>query len=172
MGRLIRLFCLLGLGAALLSGCKKEYYTLNTDESGDLKAMKIAQVGALFDNMARQPELADDLVAYAGQTLYVSYRDLLPLSDRAVPVRGTARGEAVGALFTALARQPGLYDVLDAAAERFIGPYDARYISPALNEFACTAAFPALAEALARQPELSADFDRLAGKYLNVNTGQ
>ena len=141
------MFCLLGLGAMLLASCKKEYFTLNTDESGDLKAMKIAQVGALFDNMARQPEQADELVAYAGQTLYVSYRDLLPLSDRAVSVRGTARGEAIGALF-------------------------ARYISPALNEFACTAAFPALAEALARQPELSADFDRLAGKYLNINTGQ
>ena len=148
----------------LLCSCKEENYY--TDAEFDLKASQMEQVGPLFDAIARQPEMAGQLINTA-EKLYASYTELLPISDRAVNQRGKARGLAFAELFDAIARQPEAFDLLDGAAEKFLGPYNADYISDELLEVTKTYAMGALYESLARQPEANDLFAAVCKKYLN-----
>lgn len=150
--------------AILLYSCKEENYY--TDEEFDLKASQMEQVGPLFDAIARQPEMAGQLINTA-EKLYTSYTELLPISDRAVNERGKARGLAFAGLFDAIARQPEAFEMLDIAAEKFLGSYSADYISDELLEVTKTYAMGALYESLARQPEANDLFAAVCKKYLN-----
>ncbi len=168
--RFFRVFSVVCAGLLMLTGCKKEYFYMDVEpQEGDIKAVKIAQVAPLFETIAKWPDRADEFIACAEHTLYSDYRMLLPLSTEYVYERGTARGEAIGAMFVELARNPDLYDTFKAVADQFIGPYDAQYISPLLNEYAITAAFTGMMSALSRQPDIAPQLDELAKRYLNIS---
>jgi hypothetical protein len=149
-----------------LFSCTKEV----SDDSFDLKASKMEQIGGLFESIARQPEMAALLIS-STESLYSDYTELLPLSDQAIVQRGKARGYAFGMLFSSIARQPEAYNQLDAAAEKFLGKYDASYISDELSEITTTFAFTLLTEAIARQPEADSLFNAACKKYLNFEIG-
>ena len=144
--------------------------TENTYETDviDIKASKINQIGTLFDNIARQPEMANELMATAA-FIYTDYTALLPLSDKAVDQRGTARGNAIGKLLVSISRQPEAFEILDKAAERFLGKYDAVFISDELLEYSKVAAQSGLIDALARQPEAKNSLNAICVKYLNYS---
>ncbi len=149
-----------------LFSCTKEV----SDDSFDLKASKMEQIGGLFESIARQPDMADILIS-STESLYSDYTELLPLSDQAIVQRGKARGYAFGMLFSSIARQPEAYNQLDAAAEKFLGKYDASYISDELSEITKTFAFTLLTDAIARQPEADTLFKAACKKYLNFEIG-
>lgn len=137
-----------------------------SDETQDIKAFKISQVWMLFESIARQPEASESLIK-ATEILYTDYHQLLPLSDKAVADRGRARGMAVGGLFTAIARQPEAVDILDAAAEQFLGAYDPAIFSVEMMEYARITAATALMESITRLPEAIANINYFSSKYLN-----
>lgn len=172
MKRLIILMSWVLTIPALLASCDNgdNYYFVG--ETADAKASKMESVSSLLESIARQPEMAEDLITAAEQTLYLNYRELLPLSDKAAQQRGTARGKAIGSLFESIARQPEIYDLLDETAEQFLGPYNRAYISPELNDYAKTAASAKIIESIARQPEMAEQFNTLSIKYLNTELQQ
>ncbi|HIW66319.1 MAG TPA: hypothetical protein H9879_08845 [Candidatus Alistipes intestinipullorum] len=152
----------------LLVACDKNYYYID-DTTIDLKAQNIEAVGTLFYNMARQPEEAEQLISIAETTLFNRYTDLLPISDRAVDQRGTARGSAIGQLATALTRaSEEMKQQLFDAADQFLGPYDPKIISPALNAYAITTASNQIIEAYAYNPQMFADLQELCETYLGI----
>jgi hypothetical protein len=73
----------------LLFSCAKEENVYYTGDDFDMKASKMEQIGGLFDAIARNPEMSDQLVTAAAQN-YSHYTELLPLSDQAIPQRGKA----------------------------------------------------------------------------------
>jgi F0F1-type ATP synthase membrane subunit c/vacuolar-type H+-ATPase subunit K len=148
----------------LLYSCKEENYY--TEEEFDLKASQMEQIGPLFDAIARQPDFAGQLI-HTAENLYTSYTELLPISDQAINQRGKARGLAFAELFNAIARQPEAFEKLDRAAEQFLGPYSADYISDELLQVTKAYAMGALYESLARQPEANDLFAAVCEKYLN-----
>jgi len=150
----------------LLFSCAKEENVYYTGDDFDMKASKMEQIGGLFDAIARNPEMSDQLVTATAQN-YSHYTELLPLSDQAIPQRGKARGAAFSQLFLAISRQPEAYDLLDAAAARFLGPYNPSYISPVLLGITRDYAMSALYESLARQPEADSLLNLACLKYLN-----
>lgn len=162
--------CLILLAAPLLlAACSDKNYYLVDDTTIDLKARNIEAVGTLFYNMARQPEEAEQLISIAAQTLYNRYTDLLPISDWAVDQRGAARGSALGQLASALTRSSEeVKQQLFAAADRFLGPYEPRFISPELNAYAITAASEQIIEAYAYNPESLTDLQKLCSTYLGI----
>jgi len=148
-----------------LLSCKKEENNYNSNDF-DLKASKMEQVGSLFESIARQPESAN-LLINSTEMLYSDYTELLPLSDKAIELRGKARGAAFSMLFTSIARQPEAFDVLDSAATKFLGKYDPSYISDELAEITKTYAMSGLNDAIARQPEADSLFNIVSKRYLN-----
>ena len=165
MKKLVLLISVVALSS--LFSCTKEV----SDDSFDLKASKMEQIGGLFESIARQPDMADVLIS-STESLYSDYTELLPLSDQAIVQRGKARGYAFGMLFSSIARQPEAYMQLDAAAEKFLGKYDASYISDELSEITTTFAFTLLTESIARQPEADSLFNAACKKYLNFEIGE
>lgn len=163
MRTLTRILCVGAVCLTVLSACKKEYYDTNEP---DLKTLRMEAVGALFENIARQPESAGQLIKTAEETIYASYTALLPLTDAAVNARGVARGNAIGSLLESIARQPEARATLEAAAEQFLGTYDDVNITAEMNKYAKAAASPYLTSAIARQPEMAAALTAVAAKYL------
>lgn len=154
----------------VLGSCKKEENTYVVNEDFDIKASKMEQVGSLFEAIARQPEAANGLIR-STEALYKDYTVLLPLSDKAIELRGKARGVAFGMLFSAIARQPEAYNVLDSAAAKFLGKYDPAIINDELQDITRTYAVAALLESIARQPEADSLFNLVSKKYLNYDIG-
>ena len=146
--------------------CTKEENNYITPEPVDMKAEKMQQIGSLFDAIARQPEAFDQLMLVAEMN-YSNYTQLLPLSDKAIEQRGRARGTAFGWLFSSIARQPEAYLLLDSAARKFLGPYNADYISSELSDVTKTYASAALLESIARQPQADSLFNAVSKRYLN-----
>lgn len=144
----------------------EELYFLNEP---DIKANQMQQVGNLFENIARQPEMADELINATEAVLYSNITDILPISDTLVKQRGEARGIAFSALFQAIARQPEARYILDDAAAQFLGEYDSSIISNEMNEFQKTFASTGLIEGIARQPEMYSYMDTICGKYFNCD---
>jgi len=138
----------------------------DSDNEFDLKAAQMEQIGGLFDAIARQPEAANVLIQSA-EMAYSDYNELLPISDKAITLRGKARGYAFSMLFSAIARQPEAFDVLEGAAEKFLGPYDPDYISKDLLVVTKAYSVSALMESIARQPEAVSLFNIVSKKYLN-----
>lgn len=146
-----------------LFSCKEEDFN---DDEFDQKASKIEQIGSLFDAIARQPESADELIKLT-ENLYKDYTELLPLSDKAIILRGKARGYAFSELFNSIARQPDAFNKLDSAATKFLGIYNSNEISDELLDVTITYTFAALNENIARQPEADSLFNIATKKYLN-----
>lgn len=144
----------------------EELYIVNEP---DIKAEKMQQVGYLFESIARQPEMAEELVKATEGVLYSNITDLLPISDTLEKQRGMARGSAFSLLFESIARQPEARYMLDDAAARFLGEYDSAMISDELNEFQKTFASTGLIEGIARQPEMQAYMDTICVKYFNCD---
>jgi F0F1-type ATP synthase membrane subunit c/vacuolar-type H+-ATPase subunit K len=153
--------------SALLS-CKKEENDDNLDDSFDIKASKMEQIGGLFEAIARQPEMADELIN-ATELIYTDYSELLPLSDQAIIQRGKARGYAFGMLFYSVAMQPEIFNKLDFAATKFLGKYNSDDISDELLDITRTYAVNGLNESLARQPEADSLFNVISKRYLNFD---
>ncbi|HNX65283.1 MAG TPA: hypothetical protein PKH02_00295 [Bacteroidales bacterium] len=150
----------------LVTSCTKKEFVYDEDETFDLKASKMEQVGSLFESIARQPEAADQLVK-ATEGIYTDISELLPISDRAIVQRGKARGYSFGLLLTSIARQPEAFEDLDAAAKKFLGEYNSDYISDELAEITKTYATAALNESIARQPEADSLFNVVCKRYMN-----
>jgi len=150
----------------LISSCTKEEFVFDKDETFDLKASKMVQIGSLFDAIARQPEAADQLVE-ATEELYTDFSELLPVSDEAIVQRGKARGYSFGMLLISIARQPEAFDDLDAAARQFLGEYNSEYISSELAEITKTYAAAALYESISRMPEADSLFNVVCKRYMN-----
>ena len=163
MKTFVRILCVGAVCLIALSACKKEYY--NTNEP-DLKTLQMEAVGVLFENIARQPEAADQLIETATQTIYPSYTALLPLTDAAIQERGVARGNAIGILISSITRQSGAQATLEAVAEQFLGTYDAVNITPEMNKYAKAAASPYISESIARLPDMAEELIAVAAKYL------
>jgi F0F1-type ATP synthase membrane subunit c/vacuolar-type H+-ATPase subunit K len=150
----------------IMSSCTKKEFVYDEDETFDLKASKMEQIGSLFDAIARQPEAADQLVK-ATEGLYTDISELLPISDKAIVQRGKARGYAFGMLLSSIARQPEAFDDMDAAARKFLGVYNSDDISDELAEITKTYATAALNQSIARQPEADSLFNVVCKRYMN-----
>lgn len=150
---------------ALLDSVSRMIGIMEEDEF-DIKAYKMAQISALFESIARQPEAADVLIG-STKILYTDYTELLPLTDKAIIQRGQARGQAIGMLFNSIARQPEAFNKLDSAAMIFLGAYNSAYISDEMLEISKTYAGSYLFDGIARQPEADSLFNLVSKKYLN-----
>jgi len=151
---------------SFMTSCTKKEFIYDEDTTFDLKAEKMGQIGSLFEGIARQPEVADQLV-HATESLYTDYTELLPISDQAIVQRGIARGHSFGMLLLSIAVQPEAFDDMDAAAAKFLGVYDPDYISDELAEITKTYAVTYLNESIARQPEADSLFNLICKKYMN-----
>lgn len=150
-----------------LASCDNEK-TVILNES-DIKASKMEQIGELFENVARQPKVSDDLIKTAEIMLYKNYPELLPISDKSVSLRGKARGYAYGKMFEGLARQPKAAPLLDTIAEQFLSKYDSEIISDELLEYTIIYASPFIIQGMARQPEIIGEYSNFCKKYLNCS---
>ena len=151
---------------ATLFSCTKEEIKDDPNNEFDLKASKMEQIGSLFDAIARQPEIANELIK-STESLYTDYTALLPLSDKAILQRGKARGAALSELFYSISRQPEAYNDLEAAADKFLGKYDPKYISDELLEITKTYSIEALNMSIVQQPECINYLNTVSVKYLN-----
>ncbi|WP_455498709.1 hypothetical protein [Coprobacter sp.] len=155
----------------LFSSCKDDnYYEVYShyDVTPDLKASQMEAMGQLFDNIARNPDFADDQIALAAKSLYSNIEDILPINDIRVETRGIARGAAIGALVSAIARQPEAKDILIDAAERFLGKYSDSMIGEGMNQFCKSGASAQILEAYSRQPDMKNVFDSVLSDFLNI----
>lgn len=136
------------------------------NDSMDIKAMKMEQIGYLFAAISRQPEASGTLIN-ATEILYSDISELLPINDKAIALRGRARGLAFAQLFYSVARQPEASAIMDTAAEKFLGAYSADMINDEMMEISISYASANLLDAIARQPEADSILNALAIKYLN-----
>ena len=149
-----------------LFSCTKEVFDERTDDTFDIKASKMEQIGSLFESISRQPYEADLLISVT-EILYHDYTDLLPISDKAVFQRGKARGYSFSLLFASMARNPEAFDQLDAAATKFLGRYNPSYISSELAEITKIYTIMSISESIARNPEVDSLFNLVSKRYLN-----
>jgi hypothetical protein len=163
---MMKIWLSISLLVALTYACTKEETVIDKDETFDLKASKMEQVGSLFDAIAKQPEVADLLIS-STENLYSDYSELLPISDKAIVQRGKARGYSFGMMLTSIARQPEAFDKMDMAATKFLGIYNKTYISDELKEITKTYALSSLNESIARQPEADSLFNIVCKKYMD-----
>ena len=153
--------------AIVFFSCEKNETTVL--ETHDFKATQIEQIGALFEGIGRQPELADELIAIAKKGLFKSYEDLLPISDKAVELRGKARGYAIGKFIDAALRLPERFSKLETAAIQLLGVYNKEYISDELNEYAIANSHQFIFQAIARQPETKSLINKITEKFLGIS---
>lgn len=139
-----------------------------TTNSNDIKAIKMAQIGCLFESIARQPEITEQLIR-STEMLYTDYTELLPISDKAIQERGQARGSSFGLMFEAIARQPEAFEMLDIVAAKFLGEYSADYINDDLLEITRAYTLPLINGSLARNAEIDSLFNLVSKKYLNYS---
>lgn len=138
--------------------------TVNSEEVCDINALKMSQVGSLFESIARQPEASNTLIQ-ATEMLFYDYTELLPFSDSTIE----QRGYALASLFESIARQPEAYGILDSAATKFLGEFNPSYMS---NDFvegkARGIALNNMFVSIARQPQEYGKIDSLATKFIGV----
>ena len=135
-------------------------------EAPDNKAMLMEQAGGIFEPIARNPETYETQIKITSE-LYSDISELLPISDKAIQQRGEARGHSLGLLLYALARNPGAFDKLDAAATKFLGAYDKSFINEEMEEVTKTYAISWMNGAIARNPGIDSLLNVLSKKYLN-----
>ncbi|HHV04367.1 MAG: hypothetical protein WCQ69_08435 [Bacteroidales bacterium] len=153
-------------GLLLLSSCHycrimpEEYY----------KVDQIVSVQSLFGSIARQPEMAEQLIAAAERVAgYSDISELAPISALISRDFGYARGECIGACADAIARQPELAERLIQVAVKFLGEAGSKEIPDTVNAYSKVKALSLLLESLARQPEAFDLFNQLSMTLLGVD---
>lgn len=164
-------FILIATALLAFSACsEKNYY--EEDSGNDAKAQQMRAVGSLFENIAKQPEMADALIetteVLAG---YSNISELAPLDDEAVAERGEARGESIGLCFEAISRQPDMIEQLEELCVRFLGQSGDGIVSDELNRYSAVAAASSLNSSIARQPYLEIPLKSFADKVLGTSLG-
>lgn len=160
---------LLGMAAAfMLASCSTKTETEPVCRSA--KAEQVRSTAALFDAMAIQPEISDELVRSTCEIAgYDDFSELLPLGgadeERMV---GEARGEALAAFFSGIARNPDFAGTLDAAAESLLGTADGLSGMTVLLDYSGYASLSGYLDALARNPEAVAQLESYRDKYLGI----
>mgnify|MGYP000765807047 FL=1 len=155
-----------------LFSCKDENYTTVVMEGSynSKKAIQVSSTSTIYENIARQPELANELVnrtcVLAG---YKDFMYLLPFEIREEERQvGMARGECLSAFMTSVARQPDMYEKLDSAAVVFLGTAETLSSMSVLLDYSCYNAIAGYNEALTRQPEIKDTLDIICRKFLGV----
>ncbi len=134
------------------------------------KIDKITSIQTLFDNIARQPEAADDLINAAERI--AGYSDISELTPVGIYISrdfGYARGACIAACAQAVARQPEIFDVLLDAAVKFLGAYNSPGITAQINSYSKVKALPGILEGIARQPEILNQYKELCNTLLGVD---
>lgn len=138
------------------------------NSGSDIKAIKMAQIASLFESIARQPEASDVLIS-STEILYSDYTELLPISDKNINERGESRGYSFGLMFEAVVRQPDAFQSIDEAAEKFLGEYNADYISDNLLDVTRAYSLPFINSSIARNPEADSLLNIMSEKYLDFD---
>lgn len=163
-------FILMLMAVTTLFSCTKEY---NYEEAGtsDYKAQQMLAVGSsLFDNIARNPEMATSIIDITEKMVgYSNINDLKPLDDTAIPERGCARGEAIGLCFVAMSRQPEEFTTFKELCIRFLGQCNDNVITDEINKYSRLKAVPSLTDAILRQPELKDSLTVFANQVLGTD---
>ena len=134
------------------------------------KVDKITSIQSLFDNMARQPEAADDLINAAERIAgYSDISELTPVGIYISKDFGYARGACIAACAQAAARQPEIYDLLLDTAVKFLGAYNSPGITAQRNSYSKVKALPGILEGIARQPEIYNKYKELCNTLLGVD---
>ncbi len=136
---------------------------LDNSADSDINAIKMSVAITLLENITRQPESAETLIALT-ETMYTDYTELLPFTDNTIIVRG----QAVAELFQGMSRQPEAFETLDTAATQFVGPFDAEHMSDnaIINGNSRGLALDELFISVARQPEAFESLKTAATKFL------
>ncbi|WP_378178626.1 hypothetical protein [Aquimarina sp. SS2-1] len=137
--------------------------SLENDADFNVNALKMSQNNSLFFSIARQPEVAEDLIS-ASESSYSNFTELLPFSDDVI----LERGIAMGSLFIGMARQPSASDILNIAAAQFLGEFDEVPMSDDffVNGRSRGLALKDLFEGVARQPEAFDTLVNTATRFL------
>ena len=137
--------------------------------TSDYKASQIYSTFSLYENIARQPEKAKELIqATAKLAQYDTITAITPLDKEAEVERGTARGKCLAACFSAIARQPDAYDNMAWAAEKFLGTTEIESMSEKILKYSRLYALEGVSDAMARQPEIIDLLDSFAMKFLGT----
>lgn len=135
----------------------------------DYKAEQILSTSSLYQSLARQPEMFENLmIATAKLAQYDDITALLPLDDKAEEERGIARGRCLSECLEAIARQPEAYDLIDKAAEKFLGSTATETMSAKILEYSRLYALAGLNSGLSRDSEIVELYGKFCQKYLGV----
>ena len=160
--------CLLFFVACSDEGDDVTIYNGDTFTS-DYKANQMYSTLSLYESIARQPEMAKELIqATAKLAQYDTITAITPLDKEAEVERGTARGKCLAACFSAIARQPEAYDNIVWAAEKFLGTTEIKSMSEKKMIYSLLYALEGVTESLARQPEIMDVFDSFSMKFLGT----
>lgn len=142
----------------------------NGDAStSDYKASQLYSTLSLYENIARQPEMAKKLMqATAKLAQYDTITAIAPLDEEAEAERGIARGKCLAVCFSAIARQPEAYHDIVWAAEKFLGTTEIESMSEKILKYSRLYALEGVTEAMARQPEAVGLFDAFSMKFLGI----
>ena len=153
--------CLLFFVACSDEGDDVTIYNGDTFTS-DYKANQMYSTLSLYESIARQPEMAKELIqATAKLAQYDTITAIAPLDKEAEVERGTA-------CFSAIARQPEAYDNIVWAAEKFLGTTEIKSMSEKILKYSRLYALEGVPDALARQPEAIDQFDSFSMKFLGT----
>ncbi len=110
-----------------------------------VQAARVASFSALYEGIARQPEMYNELIATAKELTG-------EVGEKSSTKVQAARVASFSALYEGIARHPETYDYLIAAAKVLTG--EAGDMSSVEVQAARVASFSALYEAIARQPDM------------------
>jgi len=134
------------------------------------KIDKITSIQSLFENIARQPEAAGDLINTAERIAgYSDISELTPVGPYISKDFGYARGACIAACAEAAARQPEVFDLLLDVAVKFLGAYNSPGITAQINSYSRVRALSGILDGLARQPEMLVKYNELCNTLLGVD---
>lgn len=134
------------------------------------KIDKITSIQSLFENIARQPEAAGDLINTAERIAgYSDISELTPVGSYISKDFGYARGACIAACAEAAARQPEVFDLLLDVAVKFLGAYNSPGITAQINSYSRVRALSGILDGLARQPEMLVKYNELCNTLLGVD---
>ncbi len=134
------------------------------------KVDKITSIQGLFESIARQPEVAYDLINTAERIAgYSDISELTPVGAYICKDFGYARGACIAACAEAAARQPEAFDLLLDTAVKFLGAYNSPGITAQINSYSRVRALPGILDGIARQPEIYNRYKELCNTLLGVD---
>lgn len=160
---IFNIFCAIFL---LLASCYKE---TNLVSDQIYKIDKITSIQTLFESIARQPEIAVDLIQTTENI--AGYRDiseLAPIDESISKKFGYARGVCISACAESIARQPESHAILTATAVKFLGAYNGTGITAQINEYSKVRALPGILGGISRQPDAFNSINEMSKALLGV----